>query len=76
MLNINLERLEQLTQKLHGLLSQAQEIKTIIQERQKEPEESASVSSDESPTFEEDLPPVESKEPRACCCFSRKRKLN
>jgi hypothetical protein len=72
----NLERLEFLTQKLHDLLSQAQEIKRLIQERQLESQESASITSDDGPPAEEDLPPVEQKEPRSYCCFSRKRKLN
>ena len=72
---VNLERLEQLTEKLHDLLSQAQEIKRMIQEPEAEPEETASTNSDELASDKDTV--VQQPEPKSwCCCFSRKRKLN
>lgn len=80
---VNLKRLEELTEKLHDLLSQAQEIKRMIQERKvepeaeskAEPEETASTNSEELDCNEGAM--LQQPEPkRWCCCFSRKRKLN
>jgi len=65
-----LERIAELTNKLNDLLSQAEEIRNLIQER-----DTATSQSEESDT--EDVP-LEQAELKTtwCSCFSRKQKLN
>jgi len=65
-----LERIAELTNKLHDLLSQAEEIRNLIQQRDTETSES-----DECDTEDTSLEETQLKT-TWCCCFSRKQKLN
>jgi hypothetical protein len=76
----NLERIEFLTNKLHNLLSQTQELKEMIEIYDAQNKATPS-SEEESGSLEEDnsnTEVIEQKpEPRTwCCCFTRKPKLN
>ena len=69
----NLERVSNLIRKLHELLSEAGEVKALIQEH-----DFQSVSSNES--MDTDNSDVDEPEPKpeiknTCCCFIRKQKL-
>ena len=65
-----LERIAELTNKLHDLLSQAEEIRNLIQER-----DTATSELDDSDIEEVPLEQTEVKT-TWCSCFSRKQKLN
>jgi hypothetical protein len=65
---VNLERIEELTNKLNTLLSQVEELKHMIQQRNEEPS-SDDDSQDTSEVEDEEEPQV------CCCCFTRKQKL-
>jgi hypothetical protein len=65
-----LERIAELTNKLYDLLSQAEEIRNLIQER-----DTATSELDESDTEDVSLEETELKT-TWCSCFSRKQKLN
>ena len=71
----NLERVEFLTNKLHDLLSETQELKEMIEMR--DAQNKAAPSSDEE-SGPSDTEVIEQKpESRTwCCCFTRKPKLN
>ena len=73
---VNLERLDFLKNKLHDLLSQAEELKQMIEQRDSQNQIATSdTSSDES--VGSDTEGDEEPMPRTCCwCFSRKTKLN
>jgi hypothetical protein len=73
---VNLERVEFLTNKLHDLLSQTQELKEMIEMRDAQ-NKTHSISSEEE-SSPSDTEVIEQKpEPRTwCCCFTRKPKLN
>jgi hypothetical protein len=76
---VNLERLEFLTNKLHDLLSQAEELKQMIEQRDTENEMAPTSESEASDTeVEEQESELESEPERSsgCCCFMRKQKLN
>jgi hypothetical protein len=76
---VNVERLEFLRNKLHDLLSQAEELKQMIERRDSQNQIATSeTSSDESAASDTDVDEQESEpEPsRWCCCFTRKQKLN
>lgn len=76
---VNFERLEFLTNKLHDLLSQAEELKQMIEQRDSQNQiVSSDTLSDESAASDTDVDEQESEpEPsRWCCCFTRKQKLN
>jgi hypothetical protein len=65
-----LERIAELTTKLYDLLSQAEEIRDLIQER-----DNTTSELDESDTEDDSLEQTELKI-SWCPCFSRKQKLN
>ena len=76
---VNLERLDFLRNKLHDLLSQAEELKQMIEQRDSQNQiASSDTSSDESAASDTDVYERDSEpEPsRWCCCFTRKQKLN
>jgi hypothetical protein len=72
---VNLERLEFLTNKLHDLLSQAEELKQMIEQRDTENEMAPTSESEASDTEVEEQEP-EPERSSWCCCFMRKQKLN
>jgi hypothetical protein len=78
---VNLERLGFLTNKLHELLSQAEELKQMLEERNAPNQTpSSDTSSDESAVSDKEIDEQE-PEPQPevstwCCCFTRKLKLN
>jgi hypothetical protein len=76
---VNLERLEFLKNKLHDLLSQAEELKHMIEQRDAQNQiVTSDTSSDESAASDTEVEEQES-EPESsswCCCFMRKQKLN
>jgi len=72
---VNLERLGFLTNKLHDLLSQAEDLKQMIEQRDDQNQIAPTDESDASDTeVEEPEPQTESSS--WCCCFMRKQKLN
>ncbi len=76
---VNLERLGFLTNKLHDLLSQAEELKHMIEQRDAQnqmapTDESAAPDTDVEE--QESEPKTESEPSSGCCCFMRKQKLN
>jgi len=76
---VNLERLEFLTNKLQDLLSQAEELKQMIEQRDAQnqmPPTDESAASDTDVDDSEPEPEPEPEPSRWCCCFTRKQKLN
>jgi hypothetical protein len=76
---VNIERLEFLKNKLHDLLSQAEELKHMIEQRDAQNQIAPTDESEASDTeVEEQESELESESERSswCCCFMRKQKLN
>jgi hypothetical protein len=71
----NLERIEFLTNKLHDLLSQTQELKEMIEMRDAQNQVAAS-SEEESVSSATEIIEQKPESRTWCCCFSRKPKLN
>ena len=72
---VNLERLGFLTNKLHDLLSQAEELKHMIEQRDAQNQIAPTDESEASDTEVEEQEP-EPERSSWCCCFTRKPKLN
>jgi len=77
---VSLERIEFLTNKLHDLLSQARELKEIVEWNEAQNKVASSIEEESGPSEidETNTEVIEQKpEPRRwCCCFTRKQKLN
>ena len=78
---VNLERLAFLTNKLHDLLSLAEELKQMIEQRDSQNQiASSDTSSDVSAVSDTEVneqePEPQPETSTWCCCFTRKLKLN